>query len=374
MVDRMTRVRRDLLAGDVVIAAIVSLASMTAVIDHPADLPIELSVLVGLVNGAPLAVRRRWPVGVVACVLVTSVAALVSGVIPDFAASAPAVAIGCATYIVGTSVAGARSIVTAVVCLTTMIAVLLVTAGDLIGVISGVGFGSLTVGAPWLVGYLLRERRLAAARTAAQAANQAVSDERLRIARELHDIVAHSMSLIAVKAAIANHVAEARPQETREALRVIEATSRAALQQLRQAVGTLRDEEEYAPAPGLADLPALAEQAAAGGVEVKLDVHGEAEVPEAVGLSAYRIVQEALTNVVKHAAPASCRVQVIVDPATVQIEVTDDGRRAAAPGGGGHGLVGIRERAAVYGGAFAAGPCPDGGFRLSVELPYGRPA
>jgi len=368
----MTSVRRELIVGDVVLATVVSFMAATAVVDHPANLPTSWAVLTGILFGGPLMARRKWPVGVTAWVLVVSVAALLSGLIPDFAAAAPTVALGCATYIVGTTVAGARSLATIAICLGTMVPVLLYTAADMTGVISGIGVVALTVGAPWLVGCLLRERRAAAARTAEQAANQAVTDERLRIARELHDIVAHSMSLIAVKAAIANHVAEARPQETRDALRVIESTSRAALRQLRQAVGTLRDEEEYAPAPGLAELPALAEQAAAGGVDVALDVQGDVDVPEAVGLSAYRIVQETLTNVVKHAAPARCQVHVFVDSATVRIEVADDGRRAAMQGSGGHGLVGIRERVAVYGGTFEAGPRPDGGFRLSVELPYGR--
>jgi signal transduction histidine kinase len=261
-----------------------------------------------------------------------------------------------------------------VVCLAGVVLALIVAAPDAAGALAGLGFTALAVGAPWLLGLAVRERRAAAGRAAAQA----VSDERLRIARELHDIVAHSMSLIAVKAAIANHVADARPRETRDALRVIEATSRGALGQLRRAVGALRDEGSLAPAPGLGELPALAEQAASGGVDVRLDVRldvrGEAEVPEAVALSAYRIVQESLTNVVKHAAPARCEVVVSVGAAAVHIEVTDDGRLPHTPTGGGHGLIGIRERVAVYGGDFAAGPRSDGGFRVAVRLPYGVPA
>lgn len=128
------------------------------------------------------------------------------------------------------------------------------------------------------------------------------------------------------------------------------------------------------PAPGLSDLPELARRAAMAGVTVDLSVP-DVEVPEGVGLSAYRIVQEALTNVVRHAAPAACRVTVAVVDRTVQIEVTDDGPgvRTLSPGpdDGGHGLVGMRERVAAYGGAFTAGPRPVGGFGVTATLPYG---
>jgi signal transduction histidine kinase len=295
---------------------------------------------------------------------------LLTGIIPNFAATAPALTVGCALYIVGLVVPGARSVATLAVCLVAMSAAVLVTMLDTTSATVGIGFVGLTVGAPWLLGSMLRERRAAAAHATAQA----VSEERLRIARELHDIVAHSMSLIAVKAAIANHVADARPEETRDALKVIEATSRGALQQLRQAVGTLRDDQPYAPAPGLADLPALAQQAASGGVDVQLDVRGDADVPATVGLSAYRIVQEALTNVVKHAAPARCQVAVSIADSCVLVKVTDDGRRPVAAAPGGHGLIGIRERAAMYGGEFSAGPRAEGGFELSVRLPFGPAA
>ncbi|MEK8107896.1 ATP-binding protein [Micromonospora sp. M12] len=175
-----------------------------------------------------------------------------------------------------------------------------------------------------------------------------------------------------MKAAVANHVAEADPREAGAALRVIEETGRTALADVRRVLGVLR-EGTRTPTPGLEELPVLAEQAAIGGVDVRLDVRREepaSAVPESVGLAVYRIVQEAVTNVVKHAAPAACRATVTVTPDEVRVEVTDDGRRPVRAGGEGHGLIGMRERVALHGGTFRAGPCSDGGFAVAASLPY----
>jgi signal transduction histidine kinase len=143
---------------------------------------------------------------------------------------------------------------------------------------------------------------------------------------------------------------------------------------MRRALGVLREDAAYAPAPGLAVLGALAERARAGGVDVELDVRWDvpagANLPDAVALTVYRIVQESLTNAVKHAAPARCQATVTVDQRQVRIAVTDDGCRAGAPAGGGHGLIGMRERVTMYGGDLTAGPRPDGGFAVTVRLPY----
>jgi signal transduction histidine kinase len=265
-----------------------------------------------------------------------------------------------------------RSVATLAGCLTATAATLVAVGGT--GAVTDISFFCLVVAGAWLLGRLVRERRAYAAQAAEQLTQRAVTDERLRIAREMHDIVAHSMSLIAVKAAVGNHVAEASPAQAREALQVIETTSRGALVEMRRALGVLRQDAEYAPAPGLAELPALAERAAAGGVDVELAVEGRAELSEAVGLSVFRIVQEALTNVVKHAAPARCRVTVTVNSAEVIIEVTNEGLPGQPPAAAGHGLIGIRERIAMYAGEFAAGPRPEGGFRVKARLPYGSAA
>jgi signal transduction histidine kinase len=204
-----------------------------------------------------------------------------------------------------------------------------------------------------------------------------VSEERLRIARELHDVVAHSMSLIAVKAGVANHVAASRPEEAADALRVIEDTSKQALTEMRRVLGVLRTDDaprdELAPAPGLGNLPELAERAASAGVRVILDLRADPDLPTGVSLSGYRIVQEALTNVIRHAAPARCAVTVTARDGEVRIEVVDDGAGRGVPPAEhhpGHGLAGMRERALACGGEFTAGPHSGSGFRVNARLPY----
>jgi signal transduction histidine kinase len=210
-------------------------------------------------------------------------------------------------------------------------------------------------------------------------ARRAVIEERLRIARELHDVVAHSMSIIAVQSGVGAHVLDSQPEEARKALLAVEATSRQALAEMRRLLGVLRQEAEprgsLAPAPGLAELEALAAEVARAGVRVEVRIEGApAPLPAGLDLSAYRIVQEALTNVVRHAGPATARVGVHYTPGRVAVEVVDDG------GGGdpdrdhgGHGIAGMRERAELYGGTLEAGPRPGGGFRVAASLPLGGP-
>ncbi|MFW6691295.1 sensor histidine kinase [Streptomyces sp. MAR4 CNX-425] len=236
----------------------------------------------------------------------------------------------------------------------------------------------------WLAGRVVRDRRLAAARAAEELALRAVAGERLRVARELHDVVTHSIGLIAVKASVANHVAAERPAEVAESLRAIETLSREALTELRSMLRLLRVDtgartdpcpgpQSLGPAPGVAGLGALVERVRAAGVAVELRTGGLDDVPAGVGLSVYRIAQESLTNVVKHAGVARCRVTVEADGTDVRVEVTDDGRAPAARDAepdGGHGLVGMRERAAMYGGVLDAGPAAGGGYRVAARLPY----
>ncbi|GAB3954734.1 hypothetical protein GCM10027614_62360 [Micromonospora vulcania] len=258
-------------------------------------------------------------------------------------------------------------------CLTLVSVGLVLTAGDLWSRTGAVGYGAVMIAPAWLIGWLIRERRALAARQGEHLIRQAATEERLRVARELHDVVAHTLSLIVVKAAVANHVAEADPREAGAALRVIEETGRTALTDIRRVLGVLREDAAYAPAPGLDELPGLAERAAIGGVDVQLDVRREepvGPVPESVGMAAYRIVQEAVTNVVKHAAPAACWATVTVTPGEVRVEVTDDGRRGVLALGEGHGLTGMRERVALHGGEFRAGPRDGGGFAVTARLPY----
>lgn len=335
--------------------------------------PLWVSVLVGMVLGLPLAVRRRWPIPVAVVISGSTAATLVTGVIPNFAAAAPAVAIGLSFYTVAVSTTTRRSLLSAAGCLALVSVALVLTAGDLWSRTGAVVYATVMIAPAWVIGWLLRERRALATRQSDHLVRQAATEERLRVARELHDVVAHTLSLIVVKAAVANHVAEADPREAGAALRVIEETGRNALTDVRRVLGVLREGTPYSPTPGLDELPVLAKQAAMGGVDVRLDVRREepsGAVPESVGLAVYRIVQEAVTNVVKHAAPAACRATVTVTPGVVRVEVTDDGRRPVLTGGEGHGLIGMRERVALHGGEFQAGPRADGGFAVTASLPY----
>ena len=249
----------------------------------------------------------------------------------------------------------------------------------------------LAVAVAWLWGENLRNRRARWAAMEERARRleaereerdrQAVTDERLRIARELHDVVAHSMSVIAVQSGVANHVIDSRPAQARQALATIEATSRSALVELRRLLGVLRQGDDpvasLEPNPGMAEIGRLADQIRSAGVEVELKVEGEpGELPPGVDLSAFRIAQEGLTNVLKHGGGVA-RVLVRYSPGAVAVEIADDGRAGTdgAPAEGtGHGLIGMRERVAVFGGQLTAGPVPGGGYRMAARLPYAAAA
>ncbi len=191
--------------------------------------------------------------------------------------------------------------------------------------------------------------------------------ERLRIAREVHDVVAHSLAMINVQAGVAAHVADRRPEQAKEALLNIKAASASALKDLRATVAVLRSGEDKAPAPSLAQAGELFDHARAAGLEVR--VHGEAgELPAPVDGAAYRILQESLTNVVRHADhPSSVEVTFDRRPGTLELAVRDDGRGTATPSPG-HGLRGMGERAGALGGTFTARPV-EGGFEVRVALP-----
>ena len=250
----------------------------------------------------------------------------------------------------------------------------------------------LAVAVAWLWGENLRNRRARWAAMEERARRleaereerdrQAVTDERLRIARELHDVVAHSMSVIAVQSGVANHVIDSRPAQARQALATIEATSRSALVELRRLLGVLRPGDDpvasLEPNPGMAEIGRLAEQIRSAGVEVELKVEGEpGDLPPGVDLSAFRIAQEGLTNVLKHGGRVA-RVLVRYSPGAVAVEIADDGRAGTADeapaDGTGHGLIGMRERVAVFGGELTAGPIPGGGYRMAARLPYAAAA
>lgn len=258
---------------------------------------------------------------------------------------------------------------------------------------SDIVFAYLMYGIVWLVGdnlkgrragvAALRERAERAERDRQEGARRAVEEERSRIAREMHDVVAHSMSVMVVQASGARRVLGREPERAERALELIEQTGREGLAEMRRLLGVLREGEdggavvERAPQPSLDRIDDLVEECRAAGLPVALERRGDARpLPVGVDLAAFRIVQEALTNVRRHAGPASAGVTITYGDADVEVEVADDGRGlgadrspAAGSDGTGHGLVGMRERAALYGGSVSAGPRPGGGFAVRARLP-----
>ena len=241
----------------------------------------------------------------------------------------------------------------------------------------------------WVFGGVYRKRREYLEALQEQRAARGVITERLRIARELHDSVAHSIGIITVLAGAASRVVETKPEQTRQALAGIETTSRETLLELQRMLGALRRAEPddavpeaapLTPASSLADVSHLAERTADAGVRVHVAWRGEQRLlPPEIELSAFRIIQESVTNVVRHSGARACRVAVGYEPDGVTIEVVDDGddglagpgrpRLSAAVGGSGFGLLGMRERVTLLSGQFSAGRRPEGGFRVTARLP-----
>ena len=230
----------------------------------------------------------------------------------------------------------------------------------------------------------LRDRAERAERTREEEARRRVDEERMRIARELHDVVSHTIGVISVQAGVASHLLERRPDKAAESLAAIRQASDEALGELHAMLGVLRDGDgggdggraPLSPAPGLGELDALVAQAAGAGVEVRVSVKGEPRrLPPAVDLACYRVVQESLTNVVRHARASRAEITVTHADGRVTVEVTDDGRagRNGHGTGSGQGILGMRERARALGGSLEAGPRPGGGFRVQATLPVGTP-
>jgi len=250
------------------------------------------------------------------------------------------------------------------------------------------GFIAVVLLAPWLVGKAMRgrvahmavlERRAEnAERAREQRAAEAAKQERARIARELHDVIAHSVSVMVVQASAAEEVLRQSPERALDPIRAVQDTGRQALAEMARLLGMLRRdgaELGLAPQPGLDDLSSLIEQTRAAGLPVELKVEGT-PTPVAVGadLSAYRIVQEALTNTRKHGGARHATITVRYGTGALELEIVDDGTGPGNGDGGGHGLVGMRERVALFGGELLAAPRPDGGFRVHARLPLDESA
>jgi len=235
----------------------------------------------------------------------------------------------------------------------------------------------------WLAGFAIGRKLEQASEAQARAerlereqeaeARAAVAGERARIARELHDVVGHSVSVMTVQASAVRRRLKPDQEQEREALEIVEQTGREALAEMRRLVGVLRRPEEapaLAPQPSLQHLDRLVAQARESGLPVELRIEGEpTQLPPGLDLTAYRLVQEGLTNAIKHARASRADVVVRYEDGTVEVSVTDDGPGGGDGGGGGHGLVGMRERVTVYGGELEAGPRPEGGYSLRARLP-----
>jgi signal transduction histidine kinase len=333
----------------------------------------------------PLAWRRRAPTVVFALVLASIW--LHVGLIDDARSDQPPfqdwIALLVVFYSLGAHAARRRALVAGA------LGGGAVVTGDLVDLVSGGARLEDTVPAWFLlaaaygVGFALRGQRIQSSllaqraerleREREQKARLAIAEERVRIARELHDIVAHAISVVVVQAQAGQRVLEGEQPSAREALSSIETTGRQALVEMRRLLGVLRKEDRelaLAPRPSLAYVDILAERVREAGLPVDLHVEGEAKpLPPGVDLSAYRIVQEALTNTLKHAGPASARVVVRYRPGEVELEITDDGRGAVDGRAGGHGLVGMRERAALVGGSVESGTDGERGYAVRARLP-----
>jgi signal transduction histidine kinase len=416
--------------------------------NRPLALTWPLALFLVLMAVVAVGMRRRRPafmlgVLLVGSVIVTTLTGLEAGTLTYFLLVAYVLYLVAATY--EHRRAAARVLIAVFATLLADAVLLRLTGGDVVpdgGLVSAV----LCVIIAWFTGYIVRQRRRYALRLQDEAASKAVAEERLRIARELHDVVAHSMSVIAVQAGYGQYVIDTQPADARDALGAIQATSREALDEMRRMLGALRQADEtgqrevaaraardsgsgadaggpagdsaggsaddsagdagaapLSPAPGLADLDRLISRTASAGVRVDVTRCGQPrDLPASIDLSAYRIVQEALTNVVKHARTSSCRVLIGYGQDELILEVTDNGAGlpamagAGVPGnslalagggpvllaegstpgwsapdvtGSGHGIIGMRERVSLLGGEFSAGPLPGYGFQVSAHIP-----
>ena len=382
---RLQRVADGALAGALLIGALIDLLRGGAGNGWSGWRPLEFAVAVGV--SVPLLWRRSHPAATLWIVLISGAvgAALVA---PKQAGFEPFVALVVAYYSLGANADRRTSTLN-------VTGTLLVSA---VGGVISVAAGEEKMGntlpilvwtfAAWLIGRIIRSWRSRAAeleqlnrvlqeqRDVQMQAAAAV--ERGRIARELHDVIAHNISMIVVQAGAAARVLEGDQPEVTKALAAIEATGRQTVDEMRGLLGVLRRDDDglaLAPQPGLGDLEALVTQVRDAGLAVELTIEGRpVALPKGVDLSAYRIVQEALTNSLKHANGAHARVTVRYDSAAVEIEIHDDGQ--TGPGGngsgGGHGLIGMRERVALWGGALTAGR-GEAGWTVHARLPVSGP-
>jgi signal transduction histidine kinase len=335
-----------------------------------------VGILVGCAFALSLAVRRRYPVVPLAFgVFAIEFANLVG---PNALGNTAALlfAIVIAIYSAGAYALGRPMLIACGVLVAAAIPLAAIEPGQTVTG-SDIGFFVMFFGGPFAVGRLMHWRRARDTEIVHESEERtrtAITEERTRIARELHDVIAHAVSVVVLQSRGARKLIEPEQAEVRQALDTIEHSASEALTEMRRLLSLLREQDEeiaLAPQPSLTRLQALADGARAAGLDVQLEVAGSLEdLPAAVDVSGYRIVQEALTNAIKHAGPARASVRIERGDRELNIEVVDDGAGKQAAESGGHGLVGMRERVAVYGGRLEAGPQSNGrGYAVRVQLP-----
>jgi signal transduction histidine kinase len=369
--------------------AVMAVAGMLELIvgrDSPAAPSISLGLSVALVAVLvlPLFARRRFPFAAPAIYWVLAPAlTLFDGLLIPFIGSLGVVGLATA-FLLG----NLRSRVKAGIGLVLIVIGMLIVIGNIPGDQTASQFTFITLRfiVAWIAGYALRERAeqaeaaemraVHAERERESAARVAVAEERARIARELHDIVAHAVSVMVLQVGAVRHKLPEALGEDRDALKGVERAGRTALTEMRRLLAAMRrdgDEAELVPQPGLDSLESLLDEIGRAGLPVELHVDGKPfPLPRGVDLSAYRIVQEGLTNALKHAHASDADVTVRYRPDELEIEVRDNGDGNATSDGLGHGLIGVRERVKIYGGKMSAGATLDGGFVLNTRLPLGQ--
>jgi signal transduction histidine kinase len=345
--------------------------------DRPGPGAIEESVLVAL----PMVARRRWPIVIL---LVVSLGALLTAA----NSSAPwvqAFAVALASFTVGERTVDRTRSALVVIAVTVFVAFgLLVQNAD---GIEAIVLPFVFLIPTWLLGDIIRSRRLDAARRT-EALERAIrereedlkaaaTEERRHVARELHDVVAHAVSVMVIQAGAARQVVRSSPDQAEESLLAVESTGREAMTELRRFLGALSDDEDeaagLAPQPGIAELSALLDRVREAGLPASLEIDGEARtVPASLDVTVYRIVQEALTNALRYAQRAATLVRLSWEAEQLRVEILDDGPTVGDTDGSGRGLVGMRERASLVGGHLEAGPRIGGGYAVRAWLPLGK--
>jgi signal transduction histidine kinase len=362
--------RKRPVLGDLALVGLLLFVTVGAATRHEHA---AVGIVLGTIETLLLLARRRRPALVVVCVAGVALAMSVLDiwVVP--------LQLGVALYALATLQPSRAQRALAYAAIGSMAITLLIGAGLELG---GAAARVVFLVAAWLLGDSVGSRRAYVREIEEKAerlererqseARRAAAEEQARIARELHDVVAHALSVIVVQAGAADDVFEVDPRRAREPIRAIDVAARAALADLRRVLGTLTNDAEYGPQPGIGRLDELIGQLRGTGLDVALEIEGRPrQLPAAVDLSAYRIVQEALTNVLKHADAGHAHVRVRYgDPLVV--EVSDDGNGSANGGGSGNGLIGMRERSALLGGTIETGPSSSGGYRVRASLPIGE--